>query len=37
MISIVGLGNAASAIVDCFKETPQYNSFQNLTTEYNFL
>ena len=28
MISIVGLGNAASAIVECFKDTPQYNVFK---------
>ena len=28
MISIVGLGNAASAIADCFAETPQYNVYK---------
>ncbi len=28
MISIVGLGNAASAIVECFKDTPQYSVFK---------
>ena len=28
MISIVGLGNAVSAIVECFKDTPQYNVFK---------
>lgn len=28
MISIVGLGNAASAIAECFAETPQYNVYK---------
>ena len=28
MISVIGLGNAASAIVDCFKDTPQYKVFK---------
>ena len=28
MISIVGLGNAACAIADCFKGTPQYNVYK---------
>ena len=41
MISIVGLGNAASAIVDCFKETPQYNVYKlnssiKRSSKYNF-
>jgi hypothetical protein len=28
MISIVGLGNAASAIAQCFENTPQYNVYK---------
>ena len=28
MISIIGLGNAASAIVDCFTDAPQYNVYK---------
>ena len=34
MISIVGLGNAASAIADCFRDIPQYNVYNmNSTTK----
>ena len=28
MISIVGLGNAASSIAECFASTPQYNVYK---------
>ena len=41
MISVIGLGNAASAIVDCFKDTPQYDVFKlndqvKKSSKYNF-